>query len=59
MQKLPHNYKSREQFEFANLQTVGPEWNSLRNFKEAIQPKLVTKVGECIQPARLPKKLSK
>ena len=45
VQKLPHNYKTKEQFEFANLQSVGPEWNTLRNFKESIQPKLITKVG--------------
>lgn len=59
VQKLPHNYSSKEQFEFAHQAELGPEWNSMKNFKELIKPKIQTKVGEVIEPVKLPRKIAK
>jgi len=42
-----------------NQTEIGPEWNSLTQFKANIKPKVITKVGEVIEPIRAPKKVNK
>lgn len=37
-----------EQFEYVNKAEIGPEWNSMNQFKNNIKPKVITKVGEVI-----------
>lgn len=59
VQKLPHQFSNVEQFEYMNQTEIGPEWNSLTQFKANIKPKVVTKVGEVIEPIRAPKKINK
>lgn len=36
---------------------IGPEWNSLNQFKDNIKPKVIAKAGQVITPARLPRNL--
>lgn len=38
-------------------QPIGPEWNSLTQFKDNIKPKVITQAGQVITPAKLPKKM--
>lgn len=59
VQKLPHQFGTVEQFEYMNKTELGPEWNSLTQFKSNIKPKVVTRVGEVIEPIRAPKRVSK
>lgn len=59
VQKLPHQYNNVEQFEYMNQAELGPEWNSLTQFKANIKPKVITRVGEVIEPIRAPKRMGK
>lgn len=59
VRKLPHEFTTVEQFEYLNQTEVGPEWNSLTQFKANIKPKVITKVGEVIEPIKLPKRINK
>lgn len=36
---------------------VGPEWNSLNQFKDNVKPKVITRAGQVIEAVRLPKKI--
>lgn len=36
---------------------VGPEWNSINQFKDNIKPKVITKAGQVITPAKLPRSI--
>lgn len=38
---------------------IGPEWNSLNQFRDNIKPKVSTKAGQVITAVRLPKKIEK
>lgn len=57
MSKLPHNMKSAEQFDYLQQEVVGPEWNTQTQFTSNIQPKVMTKAGQVIEPVKLPKQL--
>ena len=57
MKNLPHNYSNADQFDFMQQEAVGPEWNSLTQFKDNVKPKVITKAGQVIEAARLPKKI--
>lgn len=59
VRKLPHEYTTVEQFEYLNQTTLGPEWNSLTQFKANIRPKVIKKVGEVIEPIKLPRRITK
>ena len=41
---------NREQFELLNNNPIGREWNSLTTYKQIIQPKIVKKIGQIIEP---------
>jgi U3 small nucleolar RNA-associated protein 14 len=56
---VPHNFKSPEQFDYLQDEKLGPEWNTLNQFKSNIKPKVITKAGQVIEPIKLPKKLDK
>ena len=45
VRKLPHEFSNVEQFEYLNQSEIGPEWNSLTQFKDNIKPKVIKKVG--------------
>lgn len=51
--------KSPEQFDYMQSEAVGPEWNTLTQFKANVQPKVVTKAGQVIEPIKMPKRLEK
>lgn len=59
VRKLPHEFSNVEQFEYLNQSEIGPEWNSLTQFKDNIKPKVIKKVGQVIEPIKTPKKISK
>ena len=57
VKNLPHNYGNADQFDFIQNEAVGQEWNSLTQFKDNVKPKVITKAGQVIEAARLPKKV--
>lgn len=59
MSKLPHNMKSAEQFDYVQSEAIGSEWNTLTQFRTNVQPKVVTKAGQVIEPIKMPKRLEK
>lgn len=50
VKELPLNIANREQFELLNNNPIGREWNSLTTYKQIIQPKIVKKIGQIIEP---------
>ena len=55
MRELPHEFTNADQFDFMQSEPVGPEWNSINQFKDNIKPKVITKAGQVITPAKLPR----
>ena len=53
VKELPKNIQNREQFEKLNSNSIGREWNTLTMYKKMIQPKIITKIGQIIQPMDL------
>jgi U3 small nucleolar RNA-associated protein 14 len=53
VKELPHNVKSQEEFEKVNNTAFGREWNSLTMYKKLIQPNVVKKIGQIIEPMRI------
>ena len=50
VQDLPQNFSKREQFEKYNKTLLGREVNSINIYKKLIQPKVVKKIGQIINP---------
>ena len=50
VKELPLNMANREQFELLNNNPIGREWNSLTTYKQIMQPKIVKKIGQIIEP---------
>ena len=50
VQELPNDMINREQFERFNKTLIGREVNSLNLYKKLIQPKIVKKIGQIINP---------
>ena len=50
VQELPNDMTNREQFEKYNKTLIGREVNSLNLYKKLIQPKIVKKIGQIINP---------
>ena len=53
VKELPKDVQNRDQFEKLNSTAVGREWNSLTMYKKMIQPRIVKKIGQIIQPMSL------
>lgn len=53
VKELPLNMANREQFELLNNNPIGREWNSLTTYKQIIQPKIVKKIGQIIEPMNI------
>ena len=53
VKELPKNIQNREQFEKLNSNAIGREWNTLTMYKKMIQPKIISKIGQIIQPMDL------
>jgi U3 small nucleolar RNA-associated protein 14 len=51
--------KSPEQFDYLQREVIGPEWNTLTQFTSNVQPKVLTKAGQVIEPVTLPRHLVK
>ena len=50
VQELPNDMTNTEQFEKYNKTLIGREVNSLNLYKKLIQPKIVKKLGQIINP---------
>ena len=50
VQDLPQNFTKREQFEKYNKALLGREVNSLNIYKKLIQPNVIKKIGQIINP---------
>ena len=59
MKDLPRNFSNADQFDYLQNSEIGPEWNSLNQFKDNIKPKVNTKVGQVINAIKLPKNVPK
>lgn len=59
VRELPHGYSNPQQFDYLQNMEIGPEWNSLNQFKDNIKPKVINKVGQVINSVKLPKSLNK
>ncbi len=57
VRKLPHEFKSAEQFDYLQGNSIGPEWNTMNQFRDNIKPKIKTQTGVTINPIKLPKKM--
>lgn len=53
VKELPSNVSNREQFEMLNNHAIGREFNSLTRYKQLIQPKIVKKIGQIIEPMKI------
>ena len=53
MQELPRNVKSEKEFDKLNSLPLGIETNSLTMYKKLIQPNIVKKIGQIIEPMKL------
>ena len=50
VKELPNDMQNREQYEKYNKTLIGREVNSLNLYKKLIQPKVVKKIGQIINP---------
>jgi len=53
VQELPRNVRSEAEFEKLNQVAVGTELNSLTTYKKLIQPSIVKKIGQIIEPMKI------
>ena len=53
VKELPNNVRSQEEFEKLNGTAFGREWNSLTMYKKLIQPNIVKKIGQIIEPMKI------
>lgn len=56
LDKIPHPFETKEQYEATQRMPIGKEWQSISTFKSQIQPRIQTKPGCIISPVQLPKK---
>ena len=56
---MPHPYKNRSVFEREMRQPIGPQWNSVRSFKNMIKPSESVLDGHIIEPMTAPKGFDK
>jgi len=56
---LPYPFTSIEQYEKSLAAPIGTEWNTTRAFQEKVQPKVITKPGEIIQPLQFNPKFAR
>lgn len=50
--KVPYPFTSREQYEQHLHKPIGPEWNSLADFRKRIQPRVVVSAGTLVDPIK-------
>ena len=53
VKELPYGVKSQEEYEKLNNTLFGREPNSLTKYKKLIQPQVVKKIGQIIEPMNL------
>jgi U3 small nucleolar RNA-associated protein 14 len=53
VKELPYGVKSQEEYEKLNNTSFGREWNSLTMYKKLIQPQVVKKIGQIIEPMKI------
>jgi len=50
---LPRNIRTEVEFEKLNQVAIGTELNSLTTYKKLIQPSIVKKIGQIIEPMKI------
>jgi U3 small nucleolar RNA-associated protein 14 len=50
LERIPHPYKSREQYERAMSGAVGTEWNVTGSVKDLTRQDVITRAGKMIRP---------
>lgn len=50
--RLPHPFKNKDQFNYINNQALGAEWTGLRHQDRFTKPKNITQVGEIVAPIK-------
>ena len=53
MQELPRNVRNAGEFDRLNSLPLGIETNSLTMYKKLIQPNIVKKIGQIIEPMKV------
>jgi len=54
--KLPFPYETQEQYERAMRNPLGKDWNASQVYNKMIQPRIIKKYGELIEPIKFSKK---
>lgn len=54
--KIPHPFTSREEYERSIQMPIGEEWNASNVVASNIKPDILTRSGRIIEPIKLPKK---
>jgi len=53
VKELPYPFKSEGEYAKLNDNQVGIEWNTLSTYKKLIQPSIVKKIGQIIEPMKV------
>lgn len=53
VKEIPYNVHSKEEFDRLNSTGVGKEWNTLSVYKKLIQPSVVKRIGQIIEPMQI------
>lgn len=53
VKELPHPFKSETEYHKLNDSHAGIEWNTLSMYKKLIQPTIVKKIGQIIEPMKI------
>ena len=48
--KLPHPYQNKEQFEYMTSGSIGREWRGVMQHDRLTKPAVMTRAGEVIEP---------
>ena len=57
--KLPHPFKTREEYEQSIRMPLGDEWNTSHVVMKYTKPEVITRAGRIIEAAKLPNKKPK
>ncbi len=55
LEKVPHPFTSREEYESSLQMPLGEEWNAANVYRANTKPELIVRSGRIIEPLKLPK----
>ena len=53
VKELPHPFKTEKEYAKLNDSHSGIEWNTLSMYKKLIQPSILKKIGQIIEPMKI------